>query len=491
VQIPYVHNSIDNFWNRIPLYYKVLDYQEGNSNLYNFLKLFAWELDKTRSLIDSVVTINDPSIAPPSALDLIAAQLGVPLTSADLGTAKLRNVLNNIFELRKRKGSPLGATAFISALSGCKSVWDGDTNTFKVYSQRVNLVSDPKFRQQDLSFYLGTPAVIDRVPFTLRVTSGGSALRDPDNNDDALRAYTSNPTALEDLAAYTTNITADAAASVGWGVYTYGAAFTSAASVPIIQTIIYNGENISNASVDVVESNGDGIRIEIPSDATGAQTVVVYGRKPFMHRNEITYYTSFNCNLSGASFINSRFITYDDLINFIEIDPPDSLGESLYYDTWNTEGASAGGLFLYGNNTSYNASSPALATAGRFAVQYPAHPTLEATEEAVVPALVFAADPGDVIIVSKWLVEPESFSRYFDGDEIFGGFIQEANQSNPVGMSDYRWGESGGNNNEDFSYYTLDYGRVVPIVERIVEQNLVPVNMIGQYTIEWNIIPGE
>jgi hypothetical protein len=109
----------------------------------------------------------------------------------------------------------------------------------------------------------------------------------------------------------------------------------------------------------------------------------------------------------------------------------------------------------------------------------------------VVPALVFAADPGDVIIVSKWLVEPESFSRYFDGDEIFGGFIQEANQSNPVGMSDYRWGESGGNNNEDFSYYTLDYGRVVPIVERIVEQNLVPVNMIGQYTIEWNIIPGE
>jgi len=79
-------------------------------------------------------------------------------------------------------------------------------------------------------------------------------------------------------------LTTNTAASVGWGVYTYGSAFSAGASVPVINTVIYDGEETAGASVTVVYSSGDGIKIEIPNDATGSQVVVVYGRKPFYYR---------------------------------------------------------------------------------------------------------------------------------------------------------------------------------------------------------------
>lgn len=491
VQLPYYYQSVEDLWKRIPEYYRAADYAEGKGHLKKYLSLFGWELDKTRSLIDSLITINDPVTSPTSTLDAIAKQLGVPVTSLDVGTSRLRSVLLNIFNLRQRKGTIDGTTSFISAMSGCQSRFDSDTNTFYVYSQRVNLLSDPKFRQQDISFYLGTPSVLDRTPFTLRSESGGSALRNPDANDDAIRNYNSNPLSVGELAEYTTTLTTDTAASVGWGVYTYGSAFSGSASVPVINTVIYDGEETAGASVSVVYANGDGIKIEIPNDATGPQVVVVYGRKPFYYRNDVTYYSSFNCNLSGASFVNLRFITNDNINSFIEIDPPDSVGEALFYDSWNTESAANQDIFLYGNTAYYNASAPGLATVGRFSLQHPESPDIDNVEKAVVPALVFFADPGDSIIVSKWLVEPNAVGRYFDGDDIYGGFIQQANQPSIVGVADYRWGPNGGEDNENFSYYTLDYARVTNAVERVVEDTLIPVNMIGNYTIEWNTIPGD
>jgi len=473
IQIPKQYESAAALWQRIPEYYRWIDATEGNSNLYDFLKLFGWELDRMRSLIDSLSIINDPLLAITPALDLLAQQLGVPNTSTEVGTSKLRNVLLNIFELRKTKGTAKGVTAYISALTGCTSTYDEATKTFKVYTQRVNLLSDPKFRQQDLSYYTGSPSELDRVPFSLRNDEGGSVLRNPDANDDALRAYSSNPLDLDDLVAYTTTSTTSTAASVGWGVYTYGAAYDSGASVPII------------------DATPTGIKITIPAEATGAQTVVVYGRKPFMYKNDIVYYSSFNCDISGASFSNFRFITNTMAVNQLEINPPDSYGSALYYDSWNDTSASNASLFLRSADSHYDTVNPGLATVGRFAIQHPVPDDPDNVEDVVLPVLMFTADPGAEITISEWLVEANAIGAYFDGDKIFGGFIKEANQLSIVGLSDYRWGPNGGNNNEDFSYYTMDYGRITVAVERVVEEHLLPVIMIGDYTIAWNTLPGD
>lgn len=491
VQLPRYYQSVEALWQRVPEYYRAADYLEGQGHLKKYLSLFGWEVDRTRSLIDSLITINDPVTSPTATLDSVAKQLGVPITSLDIGTARLRSVLLNIFSLRQRKGTANGTSSFISAMSGCPSRFDSATKTFYVYSQRTNLLSDPKFRQQNISFYTGTPTTIDRTPFTLRKETGGSALRNPDNNDDAIRNYSSNPLSLAELCEYTTTQTTNTAASVGWGVYTCGSAFSASASLPVLNTVIYDGEETAGASVPVVYSGGNGIKIKIPNDATGSQVVVVYGRKPFYYRNNVTYYSSFNCNLSGASFVNFRFITNDTINDIVEINPPDSVGEALFYDSWNTESAANQNLFLYGHTAYYNTSNPGLATLGRFSLQHPEFIDIDNIEKAVVPALVFFANPGDSIIVSKWLVEPNAVGRYFDGDDIYGGFIQEANQASIVGVSDYRWGPNGGDDNENFSYYTLDYARITDAVERVVQNSLIPVTMIGDYTIEWDTIPGD
>ena len=488
VQIPKYYESTDNLWSRVPEYYRALDYQIG-SPLYSFLSLFGWELDRMRSLIDSIAIINDPLRATTPALDAIAKQLGVPTSSAEIGTTRLRSVLSNIFNLRQRKGTAHGTSAFIAALTGCNVDYDEVNDIFKVFTQRVNLVSDPKFKQQNVNYYTGTPSTVDRTPFTLRKSGGGSALRNPDDNDDAIRKYDANPTAASALAAYTTTVFVDTAASVGWGVYTYGAAFNAASVIPVIDTVHYNGENISIENVSVTTSDSNGIKITIPSNATGSQVVVVYGRKPFYYRNSVKYYTSFDCNLSGASFVNFRMITNDSIANYIEVDPADSLGELLYYDDWNTESAAVLNSFLYTKDSFYNTNDPGFATVGRFVLEHPKDFNLVEHEKAIVPALVFLANPGDSIVVSRWLVEPNTVQRYFDGDDIYGGFVKEANQFNAVGIYDYRWGSAGAN--QDFSYYTLDYDRIVTATERIVEEYLIPVNMIGQYTIQWDTIPGE
>ena len=488
IQIPGIYNSLDNLWKRIPEYYRVLDQSEGNDSLYKFLELFGWELDVVRTTINSLSIINDPLTTPTVALDGLAKQLGLTVTSFEIGTAKLRNLLSNIFELRRQKGTAVGIASYISALSGCVCIYDEATTTFKVYTQRVNLVSDPKFRQQDVSFYTGSPSIIDRVPFALRVSTGGAALRNPDSNDDALRAYTSNPVLLGNLPEYTSLVVTDTVADIGWGVYTYGSAFNNANPIPEIEPIVYTA---GAGAPTVVGANNDGLKITIPANAGGPQTVVVYGRKPFKRINNLTYYVSFDFLYSGATFVHARFIKESDIASFIEINPPDALGSALYEDTWNTTTAAVGNAYLRGGQASYNNATPGNATAGRAYIQHPEPSDGYTPEVYVVPALVFTANPGDSITIGHWMIEQNSFGNYFDGDTQYGGFIRTANQASVIGNSDYRWGASGGNDNEDFSYYTLDYGRVTAAVERIVGEELIPVNMLATYAVSWDNIQGE
>lgn len=489
LQIPRQYDSLQDLWKRVPEYYRLLDQREGNNSLKTYLSLFGWELDKLRSLIDSLIAINDPLVAIPPALDLLAQQLGVPNTSDEIGTAKLRNVLLNIFELRRTKGTVKGITAYIAAISGCYSAYDTSTNVLKVYSQRTNLLSDPKFTQQSVTSYLGNPNLVPRTAFGLRYDGGGSVVRDT-VSPDSLRTYNANSTPSVNLAAYTTVQAASTIANVGWGVYTYGPVFGASASVPLIEFVDFQGEAIDNSAVVVSNVAANGLRITIPNDVTGAQTVVVYGRKKFYYRNQNTYYSSFNCFVDDATFKNSRFIEHTKLTSSIEINPPDAFDSSLFYDTWNTSTAAENNLFMYGADTHYNTPLPNNATLGRFAIEHPISPDNNVEQE-VVPVLVFTANPGAKIVISNWLFEPNTLGKYFDGDTIFGGFIQQANQSSAVGLSDYRWGPNGGDNNENFSYFTLDYGRVTSAVDRVLEEHLVPVTMVGTYTVQYNVIPGE
>lgn len=159
VQIPKAYGSVDNFWNRVPEYYRELDYKEDGNPLYNFLELFGWEVDRTRTLIETVALSNDPELAVTPALRELAYEVGLEVDIDVVGTTKTRTLMQNIGYLRRRKGTVESIIAYLAALTGSRvdyvnaTVGASQSHIFNVHSQRVNFVKDPQFTQA-----LGSPS---------------------------------------------------------------------------------------------------------------------------------------------------------------------------------------------------------------------------------------------------------------------------------------------------------------------------------------------
>jgi hypothetical protein len=159
IQLPTQHQSVESLWSNIPMYYRNLDEQQtplesGYTPLYGFLELFGNELDRTRTLIDSVALSNDPNLAVTPALEQLAYQTGLEVGINDLGTTKTRSLLNNIGTLRQRKGTIGNIISYISSMTGCGASYQYDYSPsptvhhiFHVLAQRINFISDPTFEE--------------------------------------------------------------------------------------------------------------------------------------------------------------------------------------------------------------------------------------------------------------------------------------------------------------------------------------------------------
>jgi phage tail-like protein len=154
--------SLDLF-KKVPLYYRLLDEEMDNGAggpLKRFLSTFGFELDKTRTEIDFLMTCKDPEIANSYVLDVLADDLSVKIVSDELGPLRLRNILNSIGKLRRQTGTIEGIETFYTALTGSDVVVDTVNKKIKVYAQRVNLLKDPNITN-------GTAAGFDGgSPFT-------------------------------------------------------------------------------------------------------------------------------------------------------------------------------------------------------------------------------------------------------------------------------------------------------------------------------------
>lgn len=278
IQIPKDYMSVNNLWARIPEYYRTLDASQADEPLYNFLELFGWEIDRVRSLVDSVAISNDPELAVPPALAELAYQLGLETTIEAVGTTKVRKLLSSIGKVRKNKGTSQSVEYYLNALTGCVISYEEDlTNplspqyTFNVHSQRINFCSDPKFTQ--------------------------------------------SPTGTS----YKTNATYSIAQTVAptWGVYSYSSASALGASA----TTDGNTLTVSNTNT---------------SDSI---TVLVHQRTAFPYYRAADLYTNYTPTLSaGASFQNFHIMEYTTMQTLEALFGMPSLPASLptlYYDTWN------------------------------------------------------------------------------------------------------------------------------------------------------------
>jgi len=272
IQIPIAYNSIDNLWARIPEYYRILDANQEGNPLYNFLELFGWELDKTRTLIETIPLSIDPELAVTPALHELATQLGLETSIDIVGTTRVRNLLNNIGYIRRRKGTIESISYYLSALTGCAISYEttgaGASYTFKVHSQRINFAADPTFNQATTATTTGTGAT--------------------------------HKTSLSN--------------SATWGVYSYGATSTTGASVTTNGSTL-TVKNVGTGNIDVLVYQ---------------RTAFPYYPAGDLYAN----YTS--TQTAGASFNNFHVSTTAKMTSWESNVSGGSVPSALFYDTWNT-----------------------------------------------------------------------------------------------------------------------------------------------------------
>jgi hypothetical protein len=291
VQIPKEYNSINNLWARIPEYYRNLDYELHNSPLYNFLELFGWEIDRTRTLIDSIGVSNDPDLAVTPALRELAYETGLEIDIDVLGTTKARNLLNNIGSLRRRKGTVESIASYLSAIAGSEVTYTttgsgaSASYDFNVHNQRINFAADPTFFNATYTTTTGVGAT-NRVGLTKTDT---------------------------------------------WGVYSYGDTSTTGASA--------------------VSANET---LTVKNVGTGTIQVLVYQRTAFPYYQSAYLYAGFTPTLSaGASFNNFHVSTTAKQASWESNVTGGSVPSSLYFDTWNTVAQPLPVSNLYPNEMRY------------------------------------------------------------------------------------------------------------------------------------------
>ena len=140
---PTDYNSLKDLWTRIPQYYKD---QDTSGDLYNFLNVFGFELDRTRSLISSVIAGYDPARAEAEGIEQLANLVGLEVNVADIGVTRTRALLHDIGFLRRRKGTVQAIEGYLSALSGANATFTKPASDWvaTVYAQRANLIGDPR-----------------------------------------------------------------------------------------------------------------------------------------------------------------------------------------------------------------------------------------------------------------------------------------------------------------------------------------------------------
>jgi hypothetical protein len=280
VQMPTQYNSINSLWSYIPEYYRGLDESQevlsgGYNPLYGFLELFGNEVDRTRTLIDSVAIANDPNIAVTPALEQLAIQTGLEIGIKDLGTSKARSLLNNIGSLRQRKGTIGSIISYISGMSGCGASYEYNAGAsfphiFHVTAQRLNFIADPKFQQ-----------------------AVGSTTADTVGSYKRTRTTTAT-----------------------WGIVT-----STTAALP------------GSPPYLSVSQDDEGINITMdPAWGSSVNTVRVYPQKAFPYNATETYYCSFDTGASaGASFSGLYTMTDADKETMQSASPPSTWFNDTHY----------------------------------------------------------------------------------------------------------------------------------------------------------------
>ena len=109
----------------------------------------------------------------------------------------------------------------------------------------------------------------------------------------------------------------------------------------------------------------------------------------------------------------------------------------------------------------------------------------QSTTDMRYPVIIFQLAAGASTVISKWMVEPNTYGDFFNGDSDFGGFVYQNN------FADYQWS---GSQYASYSTYSTNRKKVIDLIAELLPK-LLPVTMLLDTSIDFSInydwIPGK
>jgi hypothetical protein len=448
------YDSTELLWRRIPQYYRELDQaqatpynidcgdtEECRGPLYKFLSIIGFEMDRIRTITDHVIVSKDAYLASPRALNLLARQSGLVLTSSDLGDQRLRRLLSNITTLGRQKGTIESLRGYLNALTGTDFTLFPDGNT-RVHSQRINYVLTPK-TLQGAPTYVWRPALVDELlnPRPLGYVAnlpGGSV------------GYTD----YVDQYDYTS----------GWGF----AASATTAGASASTWVPEDGDPPQN---DPAFLAGQIWRFNVPVRVRDGDRVVFSTHSPGSDRVRWGRIVDVDSNLLLGAGSVRPLIDLDLLDNEVDLQTDDTDDLEVYV---------AGSLDVPRNVDLIN----------YIEIPVDFSDVTNPGEWRDVYVEVFVDTVRGRWSGDRMLIERNYVGPYFDGDTIRGGWLTGVNY-----VSDHRWQ---GSPNNSRSLYTEDYERTRQIVGLLFSE-LLPItsftldngDIVSRYRIvDFSYVPG-
>lgn len=178
VLIPTKHNMEAMLWGNIPAYYRAMD---GDTSvaapnpLERFLKVFGWEADYFRSLLDEFVVVKDPYRVHYNTLTRLADSIGLQFTATELRPQQMRELIYDSNRYFNKKGRADALIDFLSVITdssvSCRefSTTGAAASAYQrvkitASASRLNLVTNPRF--------VGTPSSSGTWNYLSNATSG-------------------------------------------------------------------------------------------------------------------------------------------------------------------------------------------------------------------------------------------------------------------------------------------------------------------------------
>jgi hypothetical protein len=473
---PKNYGSSDAMYSRIPAYYRLQDdyLNAGDGGpLYKYLSLIGWDVDRFKTLLDYMISCKDPQVANSQTLDLLASDLGVDLTSEELGAARLRALLNDIGYLRRSNGTATTLLSTVSALTG-SIVTQSGTN-IRIQPQRVNYVWNPTLTSVGT---LGADGGLPDSSYSESIDGGVP------NSASTPAAWGSNTPYGEPPNNRPVDGGSPSTSFVGSGVWFYTPVGvtevlrTTSASVPVVagDTLYFSCHSTGQDAINsfALEYLQGTNRVVIGNEVTTPQTS---GTRKYWRLNVPSDFTATLPTVSSVTGATTTSVT-------ITFSSPHGVSSGLVNNGLQVSFAGfSGGAASVGTNWATTVPVASV-TSNTMTVTFPSGPGVPSTLGTVASTAILAAikvvytppgtstqDPKSVLGGSL-LLEKNYIGSYFDGSTRRGGVVRQGGS-----IFDHRWLQPA-NPNNSFSIYTENYQKTRFVTTRLLQTMLPVTNVV-------------